>query len=477
MKKKKNTNQTLQLSPENYIRLKSKNLPIYKCFINDSWEEDKLCYIFITRKHSTGHITSCMYLVDLKCLGVKDTQFQFNLSYSEFERILKRAESFTTFSEVSYELVHNIIFAGIEYAEQYGFYPHKDFSSTTIHFLEEDNNTVDLMEIECGGENGKPLYFYAGSETPIQVKQILAKLEKTAGTGNYDYIVEAHDDLLNDNDLCDDEEEDEDFDLDMALIHEKIEHEFGNLDMEGKKKMFLELHHKEMNDEDLSNDEKVRLLILTNLLIYSFADQKEVSNHLGKWEEKFNVGFVDIDVLPNSLFKDVRCEDGEKIADLFEEAYYNISNGRKYKQALTNLIEEVGEAPVIAFLELYLLSKKQNPKYVEKVEQMYRKYPDYFLIQQYYFIEKGKLLDISFFEKILTKQKLPVTFFEADFFFNIFLFRFMRECKAPVEKVLALELFYSTLDFLSDETHEKILDAFITYKYDEIIKHYSFYYK
>jgi hypothetical protein len=181
-----------------------------------------------------------MYLVDLKCLGVKDTYFEFNITYTEFKDILKKAEDYISFIEVSYELVHNIIFAGVEYAEQYGFNPHKDFFSTTIHFLEEDNDNVPLLEIECGGENGKPIYFWAGNETPSQVKQILAQLEKTAGKGNYDYFVEARDDLFDDDD-----------DSEIDLITEKLENEFGNLDIEEQKKMFLELHNKKMRSEDL----------------------------------------------------------------------------------------------------------------------------------------------------------------------------------------------------------------------------------
>jgi len=61
MKKKKATHKTQSLSPENYIRQKSRNLPIYKCFINEDWEESQLCNIFIIRQHVTGNVPACLY--------------------------------------------------------------------------------------------------------------------------------------------------------------------------------------------------------------------------------------------------------------------------------------------------------------------------------------------------------------------------------------------------------------------------------
>ncbi|MDO5664401.1 MAG: hypothetical protein Q4G63_03980 [Bacteroidia bacterium] len=42
------------LSPENYIRQRARNLPLYKCFINTNWDEQGLAYIVVSRKHITG---------------------------------------------------------------------------------------------------------------------------------------------------------------------------------------------------------------------------------------------------------------------------------------------------------------------------------------------------------------------------------------------------------------------------------------
>lgn len=187
MKKKNSNNQTKPLSPENYIRLKSRNLPIGDCFINKDWEESGMCSIAISRNHITGNITFCMYLVDLSCLGVKDCFYKFNVIPQELQEVLDK-NAHLDFIKVSYNLVHNLIFAGIEFAEQYDFMPHKDFTKITQYFLEEDDDKIPLMEIKCGLE-GKPHYVNSGNESPIRQNQILAQLDRIAGKGNYHFTV------------------------------------------------------------------------------------------------------------------------------------------------------------------------------------------------------------------------------------------------------------------------------------------------
>ena len=63
------------LSPENYIRQRARNLPLFQCLVNEGWEEEGLVYATIARKHINGNITFCAYLVDLKCLGIKAVSY------------------------------------------------------------------------------------------------------------------------------------------------------------------------------------------------------------------------------------------------------------------------------------------------------------------------------------------------------------------------------------------------------------------
>ena len=143
-KRKKNTKITQNLFHENYIRQKSRSLPVYECWINQDWEEGRSANVIITRKHSNGNFTAGIYLVDLLCLGVVESGFRFNIYESEYKELI---ESFGEIGEnqigkIDYALAHNIIFAALEFADDYGFKPHKDFTNTLQYFLEEDKNLL-----------------------------------------------------------------------------------------------------------------------------------------------------------------------------------------------------------------------------------------------------------------------------------------------------------------------------------------------
>ncbi len=140
-----------QLSPENYIKTRARTLPIDKCYINVDWKETGMANIVVQRKHTNGNFTFGVYLVDLFALGTKDTFWNFNTPISIYEKLKHGIKHI----EVEYNLVHNIIFGGNEYAEEHGFKIHKDFNLTK-YILEPDDENIPLIDIEFG-KNGKPL--------------------------------------------------------------------------------------------------------------------------------------------------------------------------------------------------------------------------------------------------------------------------------------------------------------------------------
>jgi hypothetical protein len=197
---KKNKGKVIQmLSPENYIRQKARTLPIYECRINDDWEETSLGNLIVARKHTNGNITAGMYLVDLKCLGIKNATFWFNIYENEYLEILDKASQSMELIKISYTLAHNIVYSGIEFAEEYGFKPHKDFNVAQF-ILDEDTEDIELIDVECG-INGKPAYIRGPLDTDTKAAQVIAQLEKVAGPGNYTLIENLEDwDELDDDD-------------------------------------------------------------------------------------------------------------------------------------------------------------------------------------------------------------------------------------------------------------------------------------
>jgi len=186
------------LSPKKYIETYVRKLPIYKCYVNKDWDTAKMAHIFIMRKHSNGNITAGIYLVDMTCLGIKDTFFVFN----ESEISINEKFDLPNFhmKVVDYNLAHNIVFAAHDYALDYDIKPHSDFAVTKF-ILEEDDDNIPLIEITCGGPEGKPHLILQPGQF-AKYKHVYDKLVKTLGKDNFYYTMEA--DMFNNMETSDD---------------------------------------------------------------------------------------------------------------------------------------------------------------------------------------------------------------------------------------------------------------------------------
>ena len=195
------------LSPENYIRNKARNLPFHECLINDDWQQTGLATILITKRQPSGNVVLGIYLTDTYCLGLKDTYCRFNLTVNQYENEYKEP-SFNNqnFESCDYTLAHNIIYGAIEYAEDLGFRPHKDF--TLSKFILNNDEEVEVLEELEFGKDGEPC-FIAGPND--DVKLIIKKLNHSAGEGNYT-VIHPNDEFTESDDLYDLEEDDYDED-------------------------------------------------------------------------------------------------------------------------------------------------------------------------------------------------------------------------------------------------------------------------
>ncbi len=194
------------LSPQKYIQTRVRRLPVYKCFASSGWDVARLANIIVMRQHVNGNITAGFYLVDLLCLGVKQTFYFFNESeQSIYDRI--SPSLMDSLSEIDYNLAHNIVYAGHDFAFDYNILPHRDFSITKF-ILEEDNEAIPLIEVPTGDHtDGKP-HLMAYDETD---KAALAKLKKYAGEGNYHFTFEIEKPEMDEEDyeISEDDENDE----------------------------------------------------------------------------------------------------------------------------------------------------------------------------------------------------------------------------------------------------------------------------
>jgi hypothetical protein len=176
-----------QLTPIKYIQTKLKDLPFFCCYATETWRLSfELVTLIVSRVMPSGNICMALYLIDKGCLGLKNCYYQFNISESAFFDFIEEIEMRESrkFEEISVEEAHNLVFAALDYADELGFKPDKDWSITK-YFLNENLITEDIDDIPFG-RDGKP-FFFAG---PFDnVAKVLATLKRSVGEGNFDYFI------------------------------------------------------------------------------------------------------------------------------------------------------------------------------------------------------------------------------------------------------------------------------------------------
>jgi hypothetical protein len=170
--------------PADTIR-SARAFPIHDCFINPSWRTEGLAKILLSRQQPDGRITFGVYLVDLYCLGVKNTFCNAGFALRRYEEDTKPGVfGSEPYAPCPVPLAHEIIYGGIDYAASLGFGPHHDFELSE-HILEPREALRQKTGVEFG-HDGMPLYVTGPRD---DVDQILETLRKNLGEGNFHFIV------------------------------------------------------------------------------------------------------------------------------------------------------------------------------------------------------------------------------------------------------------------------------------------------
>lgn len=417
------------LSPENYIRKKARTLPIFECLVSSDWEETRMPTFVIARKHTNGNITVCTYLVDLGCLGVKDSMFLFNVAIIKYREFKETINSGIKMIQVDYVMAHNIILAGVEFAAEYGFMPYKEYESVTKYMLEEDTEGIELIEIECGAD-GKPMYMRGPFEDEAKARKIVAQLEKTAGPGNYIYV-DRYDEFKARDEFEDEVNEYDDFDIDFDDDEKTFEE---------KRELFLSLFQ---NMDDLSDHESWRFINLIDSLTDDLVNGEQYDRFHLQLKEELNFE-IDEDDIPDQLLgiKPGDAVVSEDLKERFLDIYQLITlNPKAADKELKLFQKEVHGFPGACFLELHMLQTKESSKYVKRLNEYAKTYPDYALIQLLWSIENVTSL--------YDQQKLTGTPFKMKSFFPD------REIIHPLERYFTMLFyaFYAGIDLDINKIH------------------------
>ena len=166
--------------------IKYAEFPIHECLIPSNLFETGLGNVILTRRISGGDIAVSAFIVDVFCLGVKDTLFKVASEY-EYEATLKpRLVSGIEFVKIHQTCARKLVEGAVQYAENLGFNSHPDYKNTKNIFGDIDSNACSVKYVY--GKDGKPFYMRGPHESMNDVKNIIDKLSKKCGEGGFDYM-------------------------------------------------------------------------------------------------------------------------------------------------------------------------------------------------------------------------------------------------------------------------------------------------
>lgn len=213
------------ISPEKYIRLRARELPIYKCYMPQEVSNHGMSEVIVSRKRPNGNILFGVYLIDTYCLGVKDVMYHYDYDVEDFEELVEKlSASFEGFVECPYSDAHNLIYSAIEFACDAGLNPARDFDEVGEYILEKDTDDIPLKHYPMG-YNGKYLLI----EGPTHTERKYVKMLKERLGDNFDYIVgigpsvDEYDDIDDYEYADDDESYDDDSDESSDEVLDEME--------------------------------------------------------------------------------------------------------------------------------------------------------------------------------------------------------------------------------------------------------------
>jgi len=161
----------------------AREYPIMGSWVMEGWQKTGLTPVVLARQQAEDKVIFGVYMVDLYCLGVKDAYCNGDFSLKQFQSNLAKMCSGAP-EPCDLGLAHELVYGAINFARRYGFEPHPDFALASW-VLDAPETHPQKYELAFG-KDGKP-FFISGPHDDVE--RIVAKLRRTAGDGNFDFLV------------------------------------------------------------------------------------------------------------------------------------------------------------------------------------------------------------------------------------------------------------------------------------------------
>lgn len=161
--------------------------PVLHCRINDSFEDEGMGSLLLSRELPGGRVAAASFLVDRYCLGVKDA-FGEVLSRAEYDaKYIRRMTSEMPVHSIPPADARKLLEEAVAYAHSLGLPPHADYpKALTLFGLIDPTESKATFEF---GKDGKPLFIAGPHDTPERCRAIVGILTENCGPGNFHYVL------------------------------------------------------------------------------------------------------------------------------------------------------------------------------------------------------------------------------------------------------------------------------------------------
>lgn len=157
--------------------------PIVESLITPNWMDAGICNVCIQRLGPHGQSAAAMFVVDLKCLGVKNALTFFGAEAEWKHQLGQQREMGMKLEPAAPEFLRKLVEGAVQFARKYGIQPHPDYARAAPIFGNLDATTCSA-EIDYG-DDGKPHYINGPYDKSEYIRKILDLLERNAGLGNF----------------------------------------------------------------------------------------------------------------------------------------------------------------------------------------------------------------------------------------------------------------------------------------------------
>ncbi|SJM93173.1 hypothetical protein [Crenothrix polyspora] len=161
--------------------------PLYESVVANSLFELGIGEVVIARRLPNGQLAASIFIVDVFCLGVKNTFFRV-ASNDEYEYLKQKATSDGRhFVSIHQSCARKLLEGAVEYAKNLGFSSHPDYKKMAALFGAIDASACPVA-YEYGKDN-KPYYIRGPNESVAEAKKIVDKLYEKCGEGGYNFLI------------------------------------------------------------------------------------------------------------------------------------------------------------------------------------------------------------------------------------------------------------------------------------------------